>query len=672
MSNRIEKLETIFKYSEILMRELEEERNESLENLRFEGEEEILIQYYKKILMSIYRMRNNAAALLLKHKFGCVETNDQICMDICGVKCEVSRQALKNILQKEFDSIIAANQNTNHSKKEHSDVGEDEKHLDILNIAEPKLVEEDTISGDKTDALGNDKIKEENVTEQIPKAGGIKKSEHPSLTEPDFFDMDFFGDMDRETEPILEKADEKRELNRRLEEPAVMQLEKAEETFIPDNLDIPMKDDTFDDFSFFDEEFESKAPDVKEEKNAPFKQTPEIGQSSGPLDSFDIDFAFFDEEPKQNEKKDGRPPRKEEKKEAGHKSLGEVKISGKNPFRETISFILERKEVETKKEDVKPKFVTEVSTDDPDEIIKRLRKSREEYDKKIIEQKILDEQKEDMFSGTVFDLSTGSSSTGQIDAKEAAEKIEKVADSLVEVSRKDKLLDIQVDAGLNPGQYTYCVQRETDYERAAEKFIFDMYKLNIRILDDNGIQIKEDQVKLIVAPIDIPESGTKLVTDVCAYLENDGERHGAVVLPGGKTTITVRCEDYAVFVRGSWDKGKFASNISVVGSGNKAEFKMDKREIRPSNMENIGIGHNLLILDHATTVHIIPIGFKNTDYGYAEFMGVIIKDYGVDKDAECQMVKEDGTIQVKGERYKFNVSALWEDKKFILDSRIER
>ena len=62
MSNRIEKLETIFKYSEILMRELEEERNESLENLRFEGEEEILIQYYKKILMSIYRMRNNAAA----------------------------------------------------------------------------------------------------------------------------------------------------------------------------------------------------------------------------------------------------------------------------------------------------------------------------------------------------------------------------------------------------------------------------------------------------------------------------------------------------------------------------------------------------------------------------------------------------------------------------------
>ena len=56
------------------------------------------------------------------------------------------------------------------------------------------------------------------MTEQIPKAGGIKKSEHPSLTEPDFFDMDFFGDMDRETEPILEKADEKRELNRRLEE----------------------------------------------------------------------------------------------------------------------------------------------------------------------------------------------------------------------------------------------------------------------------------------------------------------------------------------------------------------------------------------------------------------------------------------------------------------------
>ena len=39
------KLSVILKDSEILMHELEEERDESLENLRFDGEEELLNQY---------------------------------------------------------------------------------------------------------------------------------------------------------------------------------------------------------------------------------------------------------------------------------------------------------------------------------------------------------------------------------------------------------------------------------------------------------------------------------------------------------------------------------------------------------------------------------------------------------------------------------------------------
>lgn len=615
-------------------------------------------------------MRNNLAALLLRHEFGCTETEDQICMEVNGVRCEVPKQALKNILQKEFDSILAANNN----KKEYSNpvlVKEGNKPT-LKTITEAKNEEtvKAVIPENRIEIQENNKIR--NVTKKIPKTEDAKKNRKPLPIEPDLLDMDFFGDVEEEAVQG-EKNVEKKGPDIPLVKPSSTVIENKEDEPIHKAQEIHKNADPFEEFIFFEEEYELNTPVIKEKK----KQSPEpVSEINKPLeiaDDFDMDFGFFDEEPKQGITQNEVLSRKGEKIEKDSGRLKEkFPSSSRNSFRENISFFPEEKEQDIPKADVKPKFVTEVSMDDPDKIIDRLKKNRAEYDKKLVEQKILEEQKEDMAGGTVFDLSTGSSVKGMVDVKEAAGKIEKVADSIVEVSRKDKLLNMQVNTALNPGQYTYCVQKETDYERAAENFILDMYKLNIKVIGGNDQQIKEDQVKLIVAPIDIPESGTKLVTDICAYLENDGESHGAVVLPGGKTTITIRCEDYAVFVRGSWDNGNFTSNVSVVGSGNKAEYKIDKKEFRPAAMENIGIGHNILILDHATTVHVIPIGFKNTNYGYADFMGVVIKDYGIDKDAECQVVKEDGTIQVKGERYKFNISAIWEKKKLVLDSRIER
>ena len=64
--DKIQKLALTLKESDILMKELEAERDESLQNIRFDGEEELLEQYYKKSLTSVYRIRNNAAALLLR------------------------------------------------------------------------------------------------------------------------------------------------------------------------------------------------------------------------------------------------------------------------------------------------------------------------------------------------------------------------------------------------------------------------------------------------------------------------------------------------------------------------------------------------------------------------------------------------------------------------------
>ena len=103
------KLSVILKDSEILMHELEEERDESLENLRFDGEEELLNQYYKKILTSIYRMRNNAAALLLRNNCSCTSDDEWIHIVVDGYDYAFSKQAMKNVLQQDYDNLIEKN-----------------------------------------------------------------------------------------------------------------------------------------------------------------------------------------------------------------------------------------------------------------------------------------------------------------------------------------------------------------------------------------------------------------------------------------------------------------------------------------------------------------------------------------------------------------------------------
>ena len=93
-NNIIQKLAVVLRNSEILMRELENERDESLENLRYEGEEEILEQYYRKLLSSIYRVRNNAAALLLRNNCTCKEEGDYIVIIVDDVNCYIQKKSL--------------------------------------------------------------------------------------------------------------------------------------------------------------------------------------------------------------------------------------------------------------------------------------------------------------------------------------------------------------------------------------------------------------------------------------------------------------------------------------------------------------------------------------------------------------------------------------------------
>ena len=113
MNNIFNQLAILLRDSDILMKEIENEYNTAIENIRFDGEEEFLHQYYKKILTSVYRMRNNAAALLLRYKCTCLLSEDEITIIIDDKKCTLSANAIKTILQDDYQKIMDKNKTDN-------------------------------------------------------------------------------------------------------------------------------------------------------------------------------------------------------------------------------------------------------------------------------------------------------------------------------------------------------------------------------------------------------------------------------------------------------------------------------------------------------------------------------------------------------------------------------
>lgn len=670
------KFSMILKDSEILMRELEEERDEALADLKFEGAEDILTQYYKKVLTSIYRMRNNTAALLLRNNCSCIESDENLGIMINGIICHVPKQALKNILQKEYDAILKKNitDAIKDVAKVNSYIAPSEKELVLpveTNIdIQNKDFEQKAIGNCQNLKLDMLHLKENqkkitNSKKVEQNRGNCLKTEEINLFDDSLFDENTLKIETQNHLPLKESS--------AFNIPDLSHVNESEFDSYPESVadkdttihltqlkkSSPnvMKDDnellTESDLSFF-----SMDPIQEGTLNEePFNKN--VDADTKLANEINIPFLKKDE----SEQLELRKTQTEMIKDSNELEIKPTIAT--EPFRPNV-FLFDVKEA-NKKEDTKeiskPKFLVETSSDDPDDIIKQLKKSRKEYDKQQVEQKISDGQNAPNSFDTVFDLSNGSVKSGVLDSKEAVNKIDRVADSLIKASRKDNLIDTSLNENI------YKMQSESDYKRNMTTFILDKYTLKINIYDNDSNLIREEIAKLVVAPITIPESGSKFVTDICAYLESAQESYGAIVSPGGKTTIAIKCDDYSVFIRGSWENGLFVSTISAIGNGSKISCEIERYEMMPLNMEGVGIGHNVLLLDHATTVHVIPLEFENTNSSNTKFMCIVIKDYGIDQDAECLLSREEGDVLVKGEKFKYSISCAWDDDKNLAVSQ---
>lgn len=770
--DKIQKLALTLKESDILMNELETERDESLQNIRFDGEEELLEQYYKKSLTSVYRIRNNAAALLLRSNCSCLvsEDNTKIYLYVDDRVCEFSIPTIKNILQGDFDKILEKNRTENPviiylEMPNQTNMGKTMEANPIVDASvKPEkpnkmMQKENKPSDNKSVITVKPKvdIKPERMANDNKQDTAILRPKEIKEVKEDISDGmdDFFWEdepkkdisavivkpagpevMKETDQPVKQKAEKiptcLQETNTDEKKPELEQtknipymdtdfnkkeqpLQKKDNDIVTDKSidDEPLWDIDDDLFSpgTVDKINESEKPvltikeNIKEERKihiAPVKNkgvhANEDLHAKHPLQNKEDDFIFGheeslvwnDDEDMGLEEQDDKTSKTQAKPFQSHDNSNTSSTS--KPLQSKPNDVIKKNTDEIEKEnterfrfdklvndteDVKeeeittqPIFSSETIDMDPEEILKKLKNTKSIREQAEIEQRILSEANTEVSSGAVFDMSTGKKQTGNIDVEREANKIGEVAEGVISTSKKDTLVDKKLELDLTSAGTSkrYAIQSESDYKRKHSAFLYDKCKLTVSMYDESDELIKTEEAELIIFPLKIPESGNSLVTDICAYLEADGESHIAAVSPGGKTTVAIKSDEYAVFVRGSWENGNFITAISVIGVGTNVKVDIQKDEIRPENLMEAGIGHNVLYIDHITTVHIIPREEKNNLYegDYVDFIAVIVRDYGIDQDCETAYTNHDVEMKIKGERYKYNLIGKWDNEEFRL------
>ena len=357
------------------------------------------------------------------------------------------------------------------------------------------------------------------------------------------------------------------------------------------------------------------------------------------------------------------------------------------------------------KEPEKPKlnFITNTIDEDSLTMLEKLKEDKEDYDLSMLETLINEDinNKEE-----VFNLSLGNFEQKEFDLEKENEKLNLVADEVINNSKNDtlinaKLNDTTISDPINdpindPIKNTENVdsenekeikndnltlsgkeenekltdyfvsemQEESDFRREKTKFIKDIVNIEIDFTDGNYHKV--DNLRMVIFPLNTASNGTDIATDICAYIEQDDGYIIEYMLPQSKRIIEFHNNDYVIFVKGFWENGQFGSQVRIFSNKGEIKTNIETTKIRPDNNENLGIGHNVIFLDYATTLHLMPIEKQD---GTIPVIGVTIKNIGFGESSGDSKLG-DPTMIVSGETYKYEVSGYWKDDFFEVNSQI--
>ena len=357
------------------------------------------------------------------------------------------------------------------------------------------------------------------------------------------------------------------------------------------------------------------------------------------------------------------------------------------------------------KEPEKPKlnFITNTIDEDSLTMLEKLKEDKEDYDLSMLETLINEDinNKEE-----VFNLSLGNFEQKEFDLEKENEKLNLVADEVINNSKNDtlinaKLNDTTISDPINDpindpikntetvdsenekeikndnltlsrkeenenltDYFVSAMQEESDFRREKTKFIKDIVNIEIDFTDGNYHKV--DNLRMVIFPLNTASNGTDIATDICAYIEQDDGYIIEYMLPQSKRIIEFHNNDYVIFVKGFWENGQFGSQVRIFSNKGEIKTNIETTKIRPNNNENLGIGHNVIFLDYATTLHLMPIEKQD---GTIPVIGVTIKNIGFGESSGDSKLG-DPTMIVSGETYKYEVSGYWKDDYFEVNSQI--
>ena len=357
------------------------------------------------------------------------------------------------------------------------------------------------------------------------------------------------------------------------------------------------------------------------------------------------------------------------------------------------------------KEPEKPKlnFITNTIDEDSLTMLEKLKEDKEDYDLSMLETLINEDinNKEE-----VFNLSLGNFEQKEFDLEKENEKLNFVADEVINNSKNDTLINAKLNdttisdpindpindpikntenvnsenekeikddnltlSGKEENEkltdyFVSAMQEESDFRREKTKFIKDIVNIEIDFTDGNYHKV--DNLRMVIFPLNTASNGTDIATDICAYIEQDDGYIIEYMLPQSKRIIEFHNNDYVIFVKGFWENGQFGSQVRIFSNKGEIKTNIETTKIRPDNNENLGIGHNVIFLDYATTLHLMPIEKQD---GTIPVIGVTIKNIGFGESSGDSKLG-DPTMIVSGETYKYEVSGYWKDDYFEVNSQI--
>ena len=357
------------------------------------------------------------------------------------------------------------------------------------------------------------------------------------------------------------------------------------------------------------------------------------------------------------------------------------------------------------KEPEKPKlnFITNTIDEDSLTMLEKLKEDKEDYDLSMLETLINEDinNKEE-----VFNLSLGNFEQKEFDLEKENEKLNLVADEVINNSKNDTLINAKLNdttisdpindpindpikntetvdsenekeikddnltlSGKEENEkltdyFVSAMQEESDFRREKTKFIKDIVNIEIDFTDGNYHKV--DNLRMVIFPLNTASNGTDIATDICVYIEQDDGYIIEYMLPQSKRIIEFHNNDYVIFVKGFWENGQFGSQVRIFSNKGEIKTNIETTKIRPDNNENLGIGHNVIFLDYATTLHLMPIEKQD---GTIPVIGVTIKNIGFGESSGDSKLG-DPTMIVSGETYKYEVSGYWKDDYFEVNSQI--